>query len=213
MMEKKNTVLLTVIAISTLLVAVVGATFAYFSANITGNNGKVTVTAQTAEKRDLFKSTGSPTISLSITADKMQNNSTVGSYTVTGDATTAINVELEAGSGKATCLYDVVYIPDATNYFKPSANAGNNKEFVLDGICSLATNSFSNADSKGNTKVMLKKDATISDSFDANVTTQTWSFTGKVFNLAVDQTDLIEKDPEFGGEIKIENVRCTNSTN
>lgn len=33
-MEKKNTLLLTVIAIATLLVAVVGATFAYFATTI-----------------------------------------------------------------------------------------------------------------------------------------------------------------------------------
>jgi len=36
-MEKKNMVLLTVIAVATLLVAVVGATFAYFTATITDN--------------------------------------------------------------------------------------------------------------------------------------------------------------------------------
>ncbi len=36
-MEKKNMVLLTVIAIATLLVAVVGATFAYFTATVTDN--------------------------------------------------------------------------------------------------------------------------------------------------------------------------------
>ncbi len=39
-MERKNTVLLTVIAVATLLVAVVGATFAYFTA--TNNNGTTT---------------------------------------------------------------------------------------------------------------------------------------------------------------------------
>lgn len=43
-MEKKNSILLTVIAIATLLVAVVGATFAYFTASIQDNrtdeNGK-----------------------------------------------------------------------------------------------------------------------------------------------------------------------------
>ncbi len=50
-MERKNTILLTVIAIATLLVAVVGATFAYFTATITdergadGNNGNTNVTA------------------------------------------------------------------------------------------------------------------------------------------------------------------------
>ena len=37
-MEKKNTILLTVIAIATLLVAVVGATFAYFTATVTTTN-------------------------------------------------------------------------------------------------------------------------------------------------------------------------------
>lgn len=36
-MEKKNTILLTVIAIATLLVAVVGATFAYFTAQVTSD--------------------------------------------------------------------------------------------------------------------------------------------------------------------------------
>lgn len=39
-MEKKNTILLTVIAIATLLVAVVGATFAYFTAQVTTTNDK-----------------------------------------------------------------------------------------------------------------------------------------------------------------------------
>lgn len=45
-MEKKNMILLTVIAVSTLLVAVVGATFAYFTATstATGNTNKTTVT-------------------------------------------------------------------------------------------------------------------------------------------------------------------------
>lgn len=47
-MEKKNMILLTVIAVSTLLVAVVGATFAYFTATTTsqGNNTTTRVTTQ-----------------------------------------------------------------------------------------------------------------------------------------------------------------------
>lgn len=50
-MEKKNTILLTVIAIATLLVAVVGATFAYFTATVTtdkdeAGNNTATVTTQ-----------------------------------------------------------------------------------------------------------------------------------------------------------------------
>ena len=44
-MDKKNTMLLTVIAIATLLVAVVGATFAYFSVTATNNATATTATA------------------------------------------------------------------------------------------------------------------------------------------------------------------------
>ena len=39
-----NTVLLTVIGVATLLVALVGATFAYFTANLTNNSSNITVT-------------------------------------------------------------------------------------------------------------------------------------------------------------------------
>lgn len=48
-MEKKNTVLLTVIAVATLLVVVVGATFAYFTAQVTTTNPDAkTTTGKTA---------------------------------------------------------------------------------------------------------------------------------------------------------------------
>lgn len=52
-MERKNTILLTVIAVATLLVAVVGATFAYFTATTTtsGSAGEGT-TGQTAAKAE-----------------------------------------------------------------------------------------------------------------------------------------------------------------
>lgn len=58
-MEKKNMVLLTVIAVATLLVAVVGATFAYFSISTTNNfgggkndQGKTNITASDAATAD-----------------------------------------------------------------------------------------------------------------------------------------------------------------
>ncbi len=49
-MEKKNTVLLTVIAVATLLVAVVGATFAYFTATTVGDENDGTAQTGTATK-------------------------------------------------------------------------------------------------------------------------------------------------------------------
>ena len=46
--NKSNTLLLTVIAVATLLVAVIGATFAYFTANITGTESASTVEVEAA---------------------------------------------------------------------------------------------------------------------------------------------------------------------
>lgn len=47
-MDKKHTVLLTVVAIATLLITVVGTTFAYFAATITGNDTaqEITISSQ-----------------------------------------------------------------------------------------------------------------------------------------------------------------------
>jgi hypothetical protein len=47
-MEKKNVVFLTVLAIATLLTAVVGTTFAYFTATVTGNTTATTTTVTSA---------------------------------------------------------------------------------------------------------------------------------------------------------------------
>lgn len=46
-MEKKNVIFLSVIAIATLLTAVVGTTFAYFTATVTGNQSANNVTVST----------------------------------------------------------------------------------------------------------------------------------------------------------------------
>ena len=57
-MEKKNMVLLTVIAVATLLVAVVGATFAYFTAQSTIEGNETTTSATTRQLAALSWSAG-----------------------------------------------------------------------------------------------------------------------------------------------------------
>ena len=60
-MEKKNTLLLTVIAVATLLVAVVGATFAYFgSFDVqTTNKAGVNVSTEAAKESSLIVTSAS----------------------------------------------------------------------------------------------------------------------------------------------------------
>ena len=71
-MEKKNTILLTVVAVATLLVAVVGASFAFFAVDQSQNLANVKVETTTASAQDQFISTGSGAIELDITTAKMQ---------------------------------------------------------------------------------------------------------------------------------------------
>ncbi len=94
-MERKNTVLLTVIAVATLLVAVVGATFAYFTAtnSSTGNGEEATVNAGSADE-----------ISLAITPESISNG------TIYPGMKIATGVTLKAtttGSDTYTVAFDI----------------------------------------------------------------------------------------------------------
>ena len=76
-MEKKNMVLLTVIAVATLLVAVVGATFAYFTASIQNNYNQ----------------------------DGSSGTGNISSGTIEGGSTVVAQVTGQAGSFTATDVY------------------------------------------------------------------------------------------------------------
>ena len=72
-MDKKNTMLLTVIAVATLLVAVVGATFAFFAIQATSeSNAKATITGSTENANvGSVALTGNTTLKLNLTAENM----------------------------------------------------------------------------------------------------------------------------------------------
>ncbi len=70
-MDKKNTILLTVIAVATLLVAVVGATFAYFSVTVTGSGSSTTIKASTGEIGTVTVTNNSNELNLLLTAADM----------------------------------------------------------------------------------------------------------------------------------------------
>ena len=109
---RNNTAMLTVIAIATLLVAVVGATFAYFS-TAQSNDANVTVQAET-KAADTFTATGSPAVSLEVTAAQMQQTAGNDDHSVVANSAEAngnVTVSLTAGSGTATCTYDLIYTP------------------------------------------------------------------------------------------------------
>lgn len=84
-MEKKNTILLTVIAVATLLVAVIGATFAYFTASVsTQNDTNNTTTVKTKTLASAVMDLGSE---ISSSENVYPGFKTYRTVTVTGSGT------------------------------------------------------------------------------------------------------------------------------
>ena len=81
-MEKKNTILLTVIAVATLLIAVVGATFAYFTAGQTNAGGTTTVTATSESVGSVTLTNETENLHLTLSASDMAQNN-LGVYWAT----------------------------------------------------------------------------------------------------------------------------------
>lgn len=202
-MEKKNTVLLTVIAIATLLVAVVGATFAYFSASVT-NTEKTTVTATTAKANDVFTYTANNEIVLDGITNENMSLAQKGQFIDSDEKTTTVS--LQAGDGSATCTYDLVWTETSTEKYALSTTlTEGTKEFTLQG--SDGTQSF--AETNVDKLPVTLGSYTITDNgSDSVATTQTWTFKAQFYNLDAVQNDQINKT--FTGEISVANVECTN---
>ena len=85
-MDKKNTILLTIIAVATLLVAVVGATFAYFSLAVTGDASTTQATVKADEVGTATLTSLQENLTLSLTAaDMVQGLPEKTYYAVAGD--------------------------------------------------------------------------------------------------------------------------------
>lgn len=203
-MEKKNTVLLTVIAIATLLVAVVGATFAYFSASVTSTE-KTTVTATTAKANDVFTYTANNEIVLDAITNENMSLAQKGQFIDSDEKTTVVS--LQAGDGEATCTYDLVWSETSSEkYALSSTLTEGTKEFTLKGNDD-GTQSF--AETNVDKLPATLGSYTITDNgTDSTATTQTWTFTAQFYNLDAVQNDQIDKT--FTGEISVANVRCEN---
>ncbi len=120
-MEKRNTLLLTVIAIATLLVAVVGATFAYFASTINTNDGNVNLNLTASNNKAVFTSSSTGGVNIKVESYMMQehdgvegNDGTLSNNATINTALTNsanINVTLQASESghETTCTYDLVF--------------------------------------------------------------------------------------------------------
>ncbi len=155
-MDKKNTMLLTVIAVATLLVAVVGATFAYFSISATYDSATSKVTGNTENaKVGNVVLTGSESLALTLTAEHMATAKEETTYWASTNGTpieSTVEKPIQNGENKidvgvatltggsadvvyyCTANYKVVYNDANTNIVFKDGTEGNpndNDEAVL----------------------------------------------------------------------------------
>ena len=110
-MERKNTLLLTVIAIATLLVAVVGATFAYFATQVGQESNGLNVITNTEAATAVFIGSGQD-LTLNVLGANMQRSQTDANNAVLSNSNSAtLNVTYGASSagGVLSCTYDIVF--------------------------------------------------------------------------------------------------------
>lgn len=221
MENKKNTVLLTVIAVATLLVAVVGATFAYFSAQGGASaNAAVTVTTGSAAQADFGTFSA-----INIYADQTNFGKDLG---------TAEGYDVNTtGTSKGTVSWTA---PGAAGDQTPSEA---DRSFCYTAELTVTTNTFAysaaNTTSKpeivftatkNSTEIITKKDITVGTSSvkipvssdePTNFThklvaeagankTDSWDLTVSLLNYDFDQNDNTGK--QFAGQVTFTKVNC-----
>ena len=213
MENKKNTILLTVIAVATLLVAVVGATFAYFTAQGgTASSAKVTVSTGTAGSSSLGTFSA-----INIYADATNfaqgKGSRVGTSTgtVAWTAPGASGTETPSEADRSFC-YTASLAVTKNDFVYSSTNPDHNAELTLtakkndvvvlqDKDITVGTASVSIPTEKdGSTmthKLVAEAGATKSDN---------WELTVTLVNLGVDQNDNTGK--QFTGAVKFDKTNC-----
>lgn len=221
-MDKKSTVLLTVIAVATLLVAVVGSTFAFFAIQET-NTADVKVETSTAKGSDIFSATSAGELSLTVNNDDMleTNGGKEGAFVSDTDAN--MTIELTAGTGKATCGYDIIWEDSSVEPYARS------KYMVKEGETEVEKTvegyEYTIQGSKGGDEIeeinvsdITSNDKgqkvlghfTIENTAGEAKTVQTWNYTVKFYNLAVNQGKQMGKT--YVSNIKVANVSCSNAS-
>ena len=219
MENKKNTILLTVIAVATLLVAVVGATFAYFSASGgTGTTGNVTVSTGTAASSEFGTMNA-----INLYADA--STFAEGGKDVTGSSTGTVKWTAPGAAGTATpsladrtFCYTAALEITANTFVKSAANTTNVNELeftavkgtetIIDkqSLVTLATGkavtgTINIPTTKGGTdlkhKLVADAGASVSDS---------WTITVNLKYQAFKQNDNAGK--QFTGVIKFNKTTC-----
>ena len=236
-MEKRNTLLLTVIAIATLLVAVVGATFAYFASDVGTVNNENTNPNPTSTA--FFNSNGA-TMLLGVSADNIAT-SEIGQNYANNQSSLQI-IYNAAGTRETSCTYDVYfrwtsadkfiahtkylldgeYVDNVGKEFtttvstvvESSTGSGITGTSFVDGITTDENHEIDFSELKDcDTTVGCKIGSGIvysNTNEEGKPTKVTWNFKNTIYNLGTNQADEIYgiANKNYTGDFFVTNIHC-----
>ena len=206
-MEKiENKKKIIIVSIAVTLILAIAISFGYLGIfNIDLNNVmNVNITANKIDNAVLDTNT----TNFSITVDPY-NMSEETSTTYIASNTSTLNVSLDANTTKTgvTCTYDIIFNYDSSSDKYTSKTTGTFKEFTLQVIGpEVGNNEFMSEDDFPSANMTLVKNAKISNSKKGSPSVHYWTINTKFYNLAFDQSSLINKT--YKGTFKVANVTC-----
>ena len=158
MFDKKNTMILTIVAVATLLVAVIGASFAYFSLSV-GGTASTTANVTTANPGNITIDGAQKTISLHVTAADMSlakagktyYATESGSVSETDTPITIATATLTGGDANASYTCDYTIEVKSTTQLTNVKNGDIFIKFAGDGISTNGTIDLSTLAQTGGT--------------------------------------------------------------
>lgn len=206
-MEKiENKKKIIIVSIAVTLILAIAISFGYLGIfNIDLNNVmNVNITANKIDNAVL----DTTTTNFSITVDPY-NMTEETSTTYIATNTSTLNVSLDANTTKTgvTCTYDIIFNYDSSSDKYNTKTAGTFKEFTLQVIGpEVGNNEFMSEDDFPSANMTVVKNAKISNSKKGSPSVHNWTINTKFYNLAFDQSSLINKT--YKGTFKVANVTC-----
>lgn len=200
--NKKKLIIFSIVITLVLAIAISFGYLGLFDINL---NNKMNVNIYANKIDNAVLDTTKTDFSLTVNPYNMTEDNS-GTYIATN--TGVLNVTLDANSNDVgiTCTYDIVFTYTSSDKYT-TKTAGTFKEFTLQIVGpEVGNNEFMSEDDFPSANMTVVSNAKISNSKKGNPSIHNWTINSRFYNLAFDQSDLINKT--YKGTFKVDNVNC-----
>lgn len=200
--NKKKLIIFSIVITLVLAIAISFGYLGLFDINL---NNKMNVNIYANKIDNAVLDTSNTNFELTVDPYNMTEDNS-GTYIATN--TGVLNVTLDANSNDVgiTCTYDIVFTYTSSDKYT-TKTAGTFKEFTLQVVGpEVGKNEFMSEDDFPSANMTVVSNAKISNSKKGNPSIHNWTINSRFYNLAFDQSDLINKT--YKGTFKVDNVNC-----